>query len=538
MILLGEVNIMNKINKNKDSVFTGGALWIFNNLFCIVFLGLFISLCFFNNGSYKHNVFITLLIAIFIIGAGIFIYYHSKKCKVLRTHPYKVVAISIAIVFILQMIYVYLTTTSIGWDVGMVVGTAISDNPSENSLYFSHYTNNLFLVFTFRFVAYLCRLVFGNVERIWHVLSIFNVIAIDISIVLIFLIGKKIFALKFAYIAYGLSILLFGFFPWIIVPYSDTLAMPFTVLILWLFLLLKDASKLRYRILLSSVIGGVTFIGYLIKPTVVIILIAILLITLISTIGKWKDMVKGIALFIIILAIFAGGNSLWKEFIYHQQDTYSLDKDIQVPFTHFIMMGMKEVKMGAEEDSTIYYGPYNAEDVNATFSSASTKEMKEMHLEVIKERFQNYGPLGYLKFLINKARWVTSEGQFFWGLEGNFANYDNQSNFLTNIIYVMKPYYNIYLHYSQGIWVVVFFLIVYPLFTRNKNEKHYYSVAISLIRCTIVGILLFILLFEGRSRYLILYLPYFALLAAYGFQLFGDRLVTSESEYNKEPLHN
>jgi len=514
---------MEKLNKKEDHMFTRWIFWIFNNLFCIVFLGLFISLCFFNNGFYKYNVIITLVAAIFVLGLGVFIYYHIRKCKVLKTQPYKVMVISMGVIFILQMIYVCLTTTSIGWDVGMVVGSAISDNPTENSLYFSRNTNNLFLAFSFRFVAYLYRIAFGNVEYIWHVLSVINVIAIDISIVLIFFIGKKMFSLKIAYIAYGLSVLLFGFFPWIIVPYSDTLAMPFTVLIFWLFLLLKDARKLRYRILLSVVIGSITFIGYLIKPTVVIVLIAALLITLVSTIGKWKNMVISMTSFFVIFATFAGGNPLWGKFI-DQQNTYMLDKDIQIPFTHFIMMGMKEVKMGTEEDSPIYYGSYNVEDVSATFSKASTKEMQEMHLEVIKERFRNYGALGYLKFLINKARWVTSEGQFFWGLEGNFANYDNQSNFLANIIYNVNPSYNIYLYYSQGIWLFVFFMIVYPLFTKNKKEKYYYSVGISFIRCTIVGILLFILLFEGRSRYLILYLPYFSLLAAYGLLQLGDKV--------------
>lgn len=517
---------MSIIKKTEDSAFSRGVLWVFNHLFCIIFLGLLLSLCFFNNASYKYNAFVTLLIALFIIGAGIFIYFHARKWSILRTRPYIVLAVSMGIVFLFQMIYVYLTTTNIGWDVGLVVGSAMTADPSEHNLYFSHYTNNLFLAFVFRIIAKLYFIIYGNHNNIWHALSVLNVIAIDFSIIILFLIGKKVFHLKLAYAAYAFSLLLFGFFPWIIVPYSDTLAMPFTVLLLWLVLLLKDASKIGYKVLLSILIGSVAFIGYLVKPTVIIILIAALLILLISTVCKWKRLGIHISCFLIIFAIFAIGNNLWKNYIYQQQDIYSLNEDIQVPLTHFFMMGMREMVMGTAENHTIFYGAYNEEDVIATFACESTEEMTEMHLRVIKERLQEYGPFGYLKFLINKARWITSEGQFFWGLEGNFANYDNQSNFLSNTIYVLKPYYTVYSHFSQGVWVAIIFLITYPLFVKKKDEKQYYSLAISLIRCAIFGILMFILLFEGRSRYLILYLPYFALLASYGASLLGDKFCT------------
>ena len=44
------------------------------------------------------------------------------------------------------------------------------------------------------------------------------------------------------------------------------------------------------------------------------------------------------------------------------------------------------------------------------------------------------------------------------------------------------------------------------------------------MRCAIFGILCFILLFEGRSRYMINHLPFFVMLASYGFQSITDQI--------------
>ncbi len=47
---------------------------------------------------------------------------------------------------------------------------------------------------------------------------------------------------------------------------------------------------------------------------------------------------------------------------------------------------------------------------------------------------------------------------------------------------------------------------------------------VPLLRCSILGILFFILLFEGRSRYLILYLPCFSLLSGWALSQLSEFL--------------
>ena len=61
------------------------------------------------------------------------------------------------------------------------------------------------------------------------------------------------------------------------------------------------------------------------------------------------------------------------------------------------------------------YGAYNADDFFFTASLFNTEAMRAADREVILERLSNFGLIGYAHFLINKARWVTSDGTFYWG---------------------------------------------------------------------------------------------------------------------------
>lgn len=79
------------------------------------------------------------------------------------------------------------------------------------------------------------------------------------------------------------------FSPWIIIPYSDTYAVFFTTSVLYVYL----NKNYMNRYLATFLIIFLTFVGYKIKPTVVIILIAIIFIELWKLIfSKEKDSLK------------------------------------------------------------------------------------------------------------------------------------------------------------------------------------------------------------------------------------------------------
>ena len=427
------------------------------------------------------------------------------------------------IIVFAQLYIIFTATTSIGWDCGIVISGATAKDLNESSYYYSYfstYPNNLFLLFTSRILGK----IMAN-KYLWGILNIISMICIDISLILTFHIIHKVKNLKTAYISFFLSVCTFGLFAWLIVPYSDTLSMPFTIGSYALYLKIKDTNKydikdkknLLKRIIYSIFMALCIFIGYLLKPTVVIVLIGIILCTIIFNLDniKTKISVKKITYrilpLLIIFITLLGGTKAWNSYIYKQQ-IIPINKDLAMPMSHFFMLGLNYTEGR--------YGAWNADDLNLSLSYNTKKEKIEANKKVIKERLKNYGPLGYVNFLLNKARWITSEGNFYWGGEGNFAifNIDDSSSIVRNIIYTNGKYYLIYQYIIQGIWITLLLLIALSSLSYVINDKQidYYNFSFSII---IFGIILFILLFEGRSRYLILYLPFFTMYASSGLNL-------------------
>lgn len=483
---------------------------IFNYLFLAFFGCLFISLVFFNISPVNYNIKLQIFSAVLVFIIFMTVLIAFKKCKNIKLffiEQYKMVLlISILIIAFLQVYIICTASTSIGWDVGRIIDTASSAdlNKSRNVEYFSHYPNNLFLLLTYKFIIQ----IIGS-SNVWSNLDLLSAASVDISAILVFFACKRIINIKFAYISYLLSICTFSFFAWILVPYSDTLAMPFTIAIFLIYLNFRDSETLKSKIFYSISIAFLTFVGYLIKPTVVIILIAIMITMFIFNLHTLKNTLLNCSMFFLISMIIFGCNSSWQYYI-NNQNIIKINSEISTPMIHFYMMGLKSTNG--------QYGGWNQQDVQYTFSYKNQNDKKDAELKVIKERLNDYGMSGYLKFLFKKACWVTSEGDFYWGREGNFAkfNLDDDSSLICRLFYTNGSYHWIYRYLTQGLWIMLMFLIICPLFISFKNNGSK-NIDISLIRCTLLGIILFNMLFEARSRYLILYLPLFCILASYGF---------------------
>lgn len=495
----------------------------FNYIFLFLFTFLLLSVLFFNNSStFTYKIlpqFISFIIILIVFSITCFILSKNEKTNLyLKDNYQNILFISMVIIMFIQLYIIYFATTSIGWDCGIVVSGATANDLNTSSYYYSYfstYPNNLFLLFI---VKSLCKILGSS--YIWQKLNIISMISIDLSLILTFYIVHKIKDLKTAYISFFLSTCTFGLFAWLIVPYSDTLSMTFTVGSYALFLKIKDAKLLTSRIIYSILMGLCIFIGYLLKPTVVIVLIGIILCSVIFNLDNIrkisiKKVIYKLSPIFIVLITLLGGIKIWDSYIYNQQ-TIPINKNLKMPMSHFFMLGLSYT------DGR--YGAWNANDLNFSLSFNTKEEKIEANKKVIKQRFENFGPLGYANFILNKARWITSEGNFFWGGEGNFANFkiDDSSSIVENLIYTNGKYYSLYQYIIQGVWITLMFLISISTLNFILNKKNnFYDFSFSII---IFGIILFILLFEGRSRYLILYLPFFTMYASNGLNTIIKKL--------------
>ena len=135
--------------------------------------------------------------------------------------------------------------------------------------------------------------------------------------------------------------------------------------------------------------------------------------------------------------------------------------------THYIMMGLNAERSGVFEEEDVLYS-----------NSFQTKaERQRANVQVIKERLNNYGPLGFIKLLVNKALINFNDGSFAWEVEGNFYKEllpDNNKIFAP----IFMNYYSSYEDYdntvfkqivqSLWLWVLIFslgFLFKTPVIT-------------------------------------------------------------------------
>ena len=504
----------------------------FNYIFVIFFSVILINCIFLNKKSViDFNMGVVLIISIILIMLcfGVCLFTLRNKNKISKLINNKKIRIGIIItallVFVIQIIIARCFYYPVGWDVRILreSAKALACNEAVNYLYFQQFPNNVFLLNIFKYIFYISNL-FPKLDYEFA-LVIFNIIIMDLTVLLTILISKKIFGRKVSIITGILCTILVIFSPWMNVVYSDTLGMIFPVLILYLYLKINECNKVSNNIILSILIGIVSVIAFQVKPTNIVILIAIFISMIFYRMKNKEKILKYIGAIICIMISFCIGKYIYDNnvanievFGQRLDDNYS----VVVPSTHFLMMGMQE--QFDEENQAMTYGSWKESDYLYTFSFSGKDERVKAHISEIKNRLNNFGLKGYIKFLYNKANWILHDGTFYYGGEGRFV-YEQPSadNKLAEVIqeyYVPtnSGYINIaYLH--EGIWVVILFLMIISVIDKEKQRED-----IFILRLTITGIVIFLLFFEARSRYLINHLPIFILLSVYGFKCMSNKI--------------
>ena len=169
------------------------------------------------------------------------------------------------ILLIIQLYIAYNIYFLSGWDVSILRNTStdlanqqLLNSQYVNYGYFTRYPNNVFLTFIFTIIKEIA--IFLKIENLDFSLVVISVLLVNISAW--FILTLFIYSI---YIALS---------PWITIPYSDSYSIIFTTAVLYFYLNRKNMNEY----LAWSLIFILSLIGYLIKPTCIIILIAIMLV--------------------------------------------------------------------------------------------------------------------------------------------------------------------------------------------------------------------------------------------------------------------
>lgn len=271
------------------------------------------------------------------------------------------------------------------------------DPQSIYANYFSKYSNNYLIAILFRGFFKFLHL-FG-ITNVYIPLEFLNMICLMAGNLLTWLIVRKIRDSTTALKVLLLCTLNPVFYLMVLWVYSNTLSIPFMMAIIYLCICIYQTPSLRAKLVYSGLLGILCALGYLIRPTVMIPVIAIL-ICLMGLVIKNKSLKMavpyGLVMAIALIStsvIFLLSNSAC-------QRTFSEVSDGNYPLTHWLMMG--------SHDS----GRYNKSDDLFTQSFTTSDEKKEATLKKTVENYQTLGLTGTLKLFGRKICTVWSDGSF------------------------------------------------------------------------------------------------------------------------------
>lgn len=449
----------------------------------------------------------------------------------LKKYPDRILLATALLLFAVQAVFLSIAYVPLGWDVTEIIEMASGESLFD--LYFIRYPNNTVMTACFKLLFQFTKKLGMNC---WLAAILLSALATDISVVLICSAVKKVFSLRAFYLTLWLSVLLYALHPTVATPYSDTLALPFTAGFVYCGVQFFYADTRREKWRYAAAAGFVLYIGYCIKPTVAIAGIAAAILLLLFLKKPSKKRVVSAALCAVlfscgVLTAYTAAE-LANPVIFGRVPTEEMRYAKEFPMSHFLMMGLNE-----REDA--YYGFFRA-DVHATASITGKKEKTAFHKIVIRNRLKSFGAAGFAEHCLNKAIWVSTDGTFYYGGEGEFHN-DNEKaqsglrGFLQNYLYTETAFYQNYLaNCMQGVWLFVLVGVALACLRRQKRCSAPQNAMRFFLQLTIFGLLLFLMLFEARSRYLFLYLPYFCALSAVGYSNLFEKRTPKRREKSEE----
>lgn len=503
------------MSKNK-SISAHHKFLLFSNkaiiiCFSIIFATILITLLCFSWFQYYGSKNFTLpnIVSLLIgLSFGILAYLLLRKTHFfLNPRKPQIIIFSIFfIAFIIQLIIIIFGYFYTAWDAGYI-NTLADSVTNTGSLpledhYLSIYPNNIFIVF----ILSLLKSVpfFGH-----HYLFLlgFNALLVNLAGLFTCLTICKLTSPKTAILSNLITIPLILLSPWIIIPYSDTMAIIFPILTFYIYLTMR--SNYKY-----AIITFLSIIGYYIKPTCIIVLIAIIFIEFIHhkpkrntySIKNPQFVKTAISIPFTLLLCFC-----IKQFSINYIDFHQASDAKPVNFVHYLAMGQNDQNSGV----------YLEEDIE------DAKYGTLFEFKKFLRRITNRTPIEQAKFFGSKLLVNYNDGTFAWSFEGNFySNIPDRdspiSNFLANLYYRGGAYYNVFIQTEQIIWIFVIFGCAFLFYKHASKEA-------TIIGLSLIGIFLFVMLFEARARYLYCYSPFFVTAAAIGFPNFINFIKSTRS---------
>ena len=406
-----------------------------------------------------------------------------------------------AVLLVLQVVFLLLSRNLLRYDALNVYDEAVSFfydggiSPETNDGYFAKYANNhpiTILTFVFLKIGHMIGIVAPDFHNGIYYLQWINLVAIDVALFSGFLFVKDFFKSKSLNLCYMLFVVFSPLtYVWIPYYYTNTISMPFYMLALFLlcrFLFVdRDGEKqplTKKDICLLALAGAFAYVGFSIRATVVITLIALVMGCILGI--RKIEKKYFIACFIVLFGVMVGVVSM--KFLSNKYVKFDYS-DSAFPVTHWVMMGTKGV------------GTFNKKDENFTAYFVTAEDKSNATKSLLKSRLQELKVTGTVKLAFDKMHVTFGDGT------GDFTHMLSISERYDGIyryVYGDKNHWLVW--YTQSMYFASMLAsIIYAVSLLIKKQFHPGGIVL----INLLGAYMFYILWESGSVYSISFMPLF-----------------------------
>lgn len=345
-----------------------------------------------------------------------------------------------------------------------------------------------------------------NIADYETVLSAVNTLFINASMLLTFIAAVKIFDIRRAVLALVLLVLNPVTYIYTVYFYTDIPAIFFLVLCLNLYLMcIEKKGGLRY--LYAMLLGVSAYLGYMIRATVILAVIAIIVHMLFTR--KIREVIAVTAIIVVIFVSASEGYG-------HLEKQFITEEIVGLPTVHWIHMGMNLEKGGQ----------FNLEDRNFALQFKAHDERVAAVTRALADRVNENGFLGAVELVFIK---IFST----WTKPADFYTQDYMERYSSLYPYIFGERADFFLYYAH-IYKSVLMLLVFAAALRFRKGKYRDIDFANVIY--LLGFFAFYLIWECKARYMLLAYPAMILCGINGVEHLSEKATGIAANFLALPL--
>lgn len=370
------------------------------------------------------------------------------------------------------------------WDFGLVFSAAqqYAQSGVLPGDYFSQFHNNasmyLVLVALFKVLGAL------GVQDVMSAALVCNTLCVNVSLLLLYRVLRRLYGVKSALFGLAGAFLFLPFLLYGPIVYTDTVTLPFPIGALALWLSARDRPAGAGRMLRCAGAGLLAAAGAWLKITVAIALAAAVL-DAVLYLGRrgWKMA----GCMVLSFAALYGALSLAA---LHSPWLPAYDREKAIPWQHWVMMGLSGD------------GGYNDDDYKLTLQGEDYSARVEIAQTEIARRVEEMGPGGLLSHGLDKLSYIFGDGLYYAPMKLDIGSVHKGNPLQAYFIQGMR-------HTGRAVYAAlgVQAALLAGLAAAGARSAFRRRHRATVLRVAVLGLALFLLLWEARSRYLVNFLP-------------------------------